>query len=123
MEMKDPYRKIAFLGLGYVGLCTAVTFAARGFKVVGVDVDPEKIRAISSGQAPFHEPGLDRLLTRAVKSRRLTPTTEIADVAPAGCTFVTVGTPSSTDGSIDLTYVMEALEEVGRVLRDSTDYH
>ncbi len=121
--MRNPFQKIAFIGLGYVGLCTAVTFASKGFEVVGVDVDAEKVEAISSGNAPFHEPGLDRLLKKTLRSRRLTTTTEIAETGSARCTFITVGTPSSRDGSIDLSYVMEALEEVGGVLRDSTGYH
>src|SRR6266852_9326770 len=108
MSMRNPFQKIAFIGLGYVGLCTAVTFASKGFKVVGVDVDPEKVEVISSGKAPFHEPGLDRLLKKTVRSRRLTPTTEIAETSSARYTFVTVGTPSSRDGSIDLSDVMEA---------------
>lgn len=59
--MTERYQKIAFLGLGYVGLCTAVAFAAQGFEVTGIDVDSEKVDTFSSGNAPFHEPSLDGL--------------------------------------------------------------
>jgi len=52
--------------MGYVGLCTAATFASAGIKTIGIDIDLERIRQIQKGKAPLHEPQLDEMLNKAV---------------------------------------------------------
>src|SRR3989442_15632636 len=113
--------RVSFVGLGYVGLCTAVAFANRGFDTLGVDVDPERLALVEVGRAPIHEPGLERLLKRAVLSGRLHVSDEPADVATTDVIFLTVGTPSRFDGSIDTSHVERASREVGAALRSERD--
>ncbi len=110
---------ITVIGLGYVGLCTAVSLASKGFSVSGYDVDKKKVERISAGRATFHEPQLDELLQLCLKkgftsSDRL----EASDIC-----FITVGTPSLADGNIDLTYLRNAAAELGRSLKALDGYH
>jgi UDPglucose 6-dehydrogenase len=80
--------------------------ASLGHDVVGIDVDPEKIKALSAGVAPFYEPDLPQLLVDAIDSGRLRFSTDIADAAGSRVHFVAVGTPQlKTGGGADLTYV------------------
>ena len=84
---------ISVVGTGYLGATHAACLAACGHEVVGVDTDPDKVARLSSGRAPFVEPGLDELLGRGVASGCLTFTTELAAAAAADVHFLCVGTP------------------------------
>ena len=119
--MGERQMTVSFVGLGYVGLCTAVAFANRGFDTLGVDVDLERLALVEVGRAPIHEPGLERLLKTAILSGRLRVSDEIADVAETDVIFLTVGTPSRLDGSIDTSHVERASREVGAALRSQHD--
>jgi UDPglucose 6-dehydrogenase len=109
--------------MGYVGLCTAATFASRSFRTVGIDIDQERIQQIRKGKAPFHEPQLDSILEKAVKTKTLDATTDISAARDTRITFVTVGTPSKSDGSIDLTFLKSAIIDLGRALYGKVGYH
>src|SRR6266571_9483833 len=122
MKRREP-GKVSFVGLGYVGLCTAAVFASKGLNIMGVDIDGEKISKLTKGEVPFYEPQLDRVLKSAIKRRKIGFTTDIAKVAETGTTFITVGTPSGQDGSIDLTYVKKATEDIGSVISAGDSYH
>src|SRR2546422_1565664 len=113
---------VSFVGLGYVGLCTAVAFANRGFDTLGVDVDPERLALVEVGRAPFHEPRLERLLKTAVLSGRFRVSDELSDVAETDVIFLTVGTPSQLDGSVDTRHVESAGREVGAAPRTQPDF-
>ena len=109
--------------MGYVGLCTAATFASRGIRTIGIDIDQSRVEQIRRGKAPLHEPQLDTMLKNTVKKNLLDATSDISVAANTGTTFLTVGTPSQPDGSIDLSYIKNATEDLGNVLRDKRGYH
>ena len=67
-------QQIAVVGLGYIGSVTAACLAELGHSVKGVDKDPLKVNSILEGRAPFFEPGLEELIARNVKARRLDAT-------------------------------------------------
>ena len=114
--------KISVIGCGYVGCVTGVCFADLGHEVVLVDVDPAKVRAITAGQSPIYEPGLEDLIQK--NRDRISATTDLgAAVGSTEITFVAVGTPSREDGAIDLRYVLTACEEIGQALRDGNNFH
>jgi len=71
--------KLCVIGLGYVGLPTAVVFASRGYNVVGVDVDVKKVEAVNGGRCYIGEPGLDGLLREAVSKGFLRATTDAVE--------------------------------------------
>lgn len=98
---------ISVIGTGYLGATHAACMAELGFDVIGVDVDPEKIDALSRGELPFHEPGLPELIRKHVASGRLRFTTDIEGVGAWGDVhFIAVGTPQQPGGTgADLTYV------------------
>jgi UDPglucose 6-dehydrogenase len=114
---------VSFVGLGYVGLCTATVMASKGIRIIGVDVDDRRIQQLNKGEPPFHEPQLKPMLKAALKKKRMEFTTDASRVAEANTIFLTVGTPSNHDGSIDLTYVKKATQDVGTAIARSEDYH
>jgi GDP-mannose 6-dehydrogenase len=113
--------RIAVFGLGYVGTVTAVGLASQGHDVCGVDVDGVKVEHVSSGRSPVVEPGIDQLIATAVESGRLRATTDAAvALDQAEVSLVCVGTPSSPQGSTDLTYLRRALEDIRRAFAVAT---
>ena len=107
--------KVAVIGVGYVGITTGAALAYLGHEVVGLDVDVNKIKRLSSGEPPIFEPYLAELMELA--RGRLSFTTHYQEAIPqADVVFIAVGTPPLPDGNPDLTYVRQAAEEVGRHL-------
>ena len=100
--------KISVIGCGYLGAVHAASMAELGHEVIGIDVDQAKVASLSSGVAPFHEPGFDDLLVK--NSERLSFTTDMSHAANASVHFIAVGTPQSSDGSADMTYVNQAID-------------
>ncbi len=100
--------KIAILGTGYVGLVTGTCFAESGHEVVCVDVDERKIALLRGGGIPIYEPGLEELVRRNVRERRLSFTTSLAEAMPdAEVAFIAVGTPPGETGEADLRHAPE----------------
>ncbi len=114
---------VSIIGMGYVGLCTAATFASRGISTIGIDIDEDRIGEIRKGRAPIHEPQLDQMLKKAVNNGVLEATSDISCTIDTSTSFLTVGTPSQADGSIDLTHVRKATVELGAALRKKQGYH
>ena len=115
---------ISVVGLGYVGLCTSVCFASRGFRVYGVDVDEERIRNLREGHSPIFEPHLDNYLNKTLRRRMFLPTDDLnSAVANTDVTFVSVGTPSLDDGSTDLASIKQASSAIGASLRNKPKWH
>ena len=98
--------RIAVLGLGHVGLPTALGFVELGWEVIGADDDAAKVASIQSGQVPFYEPGLNELLARGLASGRMTLTHHVEEaVRAATILFVCVGTPQKETGEADLSQI------------------
>jgi UDPglucose 6-dehydrogenase len=115
---------ISIVGTGYVGLSTAVCFASRGYRVIASTHDKEKAETINSKRAPFYEPRLDEMLRESVESKMLRAIdTRDEAVLQTDVTFLTVGTPETADGRIDLRHVVRACEEIGRALKKKNAYH
>ncbi|WP_298804335.1 UDP-glucose/GDP-mannose dehydrogenase family protein [uncultured Pseudokineococcus sp.] len=110
--------RISVVGTGYLGATHAAAMAELGFDVIGVDVDPAKVEALSAGKVPFYEPGLPELLVRGVESGRLRFTTDLAEAAAfADVHFVCVGTPQRPGSNgADLRYVEAAFEGLAQHL-------
>src|SRR5260370_1734796 len=87
-------RRIGVLGLGHVGLPTAVGFAELGWSVVGTDSDAAKTKMIGAGKAPFYEPGLAELFSKHLASGRFRPIEGVEKaVREADVLFIFFGTP------------------------------
>ena len=108
---------IAVVGSGYVGLVAGACFAEQGNDVVCVDVDARKIAMLEQGQVPIYEPGLEDLIQRNAKLRRLSFTTSLDQaVKGAEVIFIAVGTPQDEDGSADLTHVLAVAKGIGKAM-------
>jgi UDPglucose 6-dehydrogenase len=114
---------ISIVGLGYVGLTTAACFASRRIKVMGIDVDEDRVRKIHKGVPVILEPGLQPLLDRAIRSGNLELRTGFQEVTETDVSFITTGTPGRADGSIDTSYVEDAAREIGRSIRGKEGFH
>jgi UDPglucose 6-dehydrogenase len=105
--------KLSVIGCGYLGAVHAAAMAELGHDVIGIDVDPAKIEALSAGTAPFFEPGLPELLSSGVASGRLRFSTNTADAADAAVHFIAVGTPQKKgENAADMTYVDAAIDGI-----------
>jgi len=117
-------RRISIFGLGYVGLTNAACFAAKGHKVIGVDVKSWKVNELNQGQASVMEEGLGSLIDGAVKKGLLSATTDTKTaILNSEISLICVGTPSNSSGGIDLTSIARVAEDIGISLRDKNDYH
>lgn len=112
---------IAIVGTGYVGLVSGTCFAEMGVNVTCVDIDAAKITRLQQGDIPIYEPGLDEMVLRNVKERRLHFTTDLAEVLDdVDVVFSAVGTPPDEDGSADLQYVLAVARQFGRLINRYT---
>jgi UDPglucose 6-dehydrogenase len=117
-------KSISIVGTGYVGLCTAVGFASRGYKVVASTHDPEKAELINKGIPPFFEYGLEEMLQKVVKKGYLKCVLDREEaVLNTGITIISVSTPSQPDGSIDLRFIESSAREIGEALNKKDAYH
>jgi UDPglucose 6-dehydrogenase len=109
--------KIVVIGTGYVGLCTAVTFAHLGNAVIGLDIDAAKVARLTAGACPIFEPGLEPLLAAQTAAGRLAFTTEYGEAIPgADFVFICVNTPPAPDGGADLRFVRAAAASIAASL-------
>ncbi|MDA9598933.1 UDP-glucose/GDP-mannose dehydrogenase family protein [bacterium] len=111
--------RITIFGSGYVGLVTGAGFANVGNQVICVDIDQAKVEALSKGQIPIYEPGLENYITQSLADGSLSFTTDAAmAVQHADMIFIAVGTPAEEDGSADLQYVMQVADTIGQHMND-----
>ncbi len=111
-------------GLGYVGCVSAACLAARGYHVVGVDVNPEKLDLLRQGRSPVVEERLPGLTADMVAAGRLTVTADTrATVMNTDVSLVCVGTPSAPGGGISTAFLEKATEEIGAALAEKEDWH
>ncbi|HJT45239.1 MAG TPA: nucleotide sugar dehydrogenase [Chthoniobacterales bacterium] len=108
-------KSVSVCGLGKLGACMAATFAARGFQVVGVDIDPEKIRKINAGEPPVDEP----LLAETIKEgrKRLRATDDPAEAVATDASFFIPPSPSLPDGSFATEYLVNAMRPVAQAVK------
>lgn len=116
--------RITVLGLGYVGCVSAACLAREGHAVIGVDVNPQKVNVVGSGRSPIVEPGLDEIMAEAVAAGKLTATLNSEEaIRSSDVSMICVGTPSNSNGSLDLSYVEKVCRDIGKALAGKPDYH
>ena len=111
--------KVTVIGLGYLGATHAVAMAELGHEVIGIEPDSKKLESLAAGILPFHEPGLDAALPKAISSGKLKFQSEHNELsASADLHFICVGTPQ-TKGSdaADTTYVVAAAKELAKWIK------
>ena len=115
--------RVALVGMGYVGLVTAVGLAELGHTVTCIDIDERKVAALNRGEPTIFERGFEPLLRRNLGTRLRATTDLAAAVQASELTFICVGTPSRPDGSIDLSFIEQAAEQIGAALAATAGFH
>lgn len=114
---------VSVVGSGYVGLITSAGLAEKDHDVVCVDVDERKVDMINARKPPIFEKGLQEILDHVVPDRLKASLDLEGSVLGSDVTFICVGTPSDNDGSINLAFVKEVSEQVGKILAKKESYH
>ncbi len=115
-DIEQKRAKIGVIGLGYVGLPLAVEFAQAGFQVLGFDVLQQKVEAINRGENYIADVP-DALLADLVQQKKLGATADFSQLAGCDAISICVPTPLSKTGDPDLSYILNALQEVKKNLR------
>jgi len=109
--------KATVLGTGYVGLVLGAGLSEMGHTVLCADIDKDKIEILKNGDVPIYEAGLKEVIDKNVKAQRLNFTDNISKaIQENDLIFIAVGTPSSADGQVDLTFIKSVAEAIGRNL-------
>src|SRR5262245_37213621 len=108
--------RVAVIGLGYVGLPLADAFASGGYRVIGFDVDAEKVRHLRTGQSYVGHVASERV-SHLVRSQILVPTCDPATLAEADAAVICVPTPLTDARDPDLSYITSTGELISRHLR------
>ena len=112
---------IVVIGTGYVGIVTGTCLAETGNRVICVDIDKDKIAMMERGKVPIYEPHLESLLIRNIEAERISFTTDLASAVKASpIVFLALPTPPGEDGSADLQYVLNVVDELGDIIEDYT---
>jgi len=111
--------KIAIIGTGYVGLASAVGFAQLGHDVVGIDIDETKIQKLTSGKSPIFEKDIEKFLSKSLKKKNITFSTDYKKISKAKFVFLCLPTPQLDDGSADTSYILESSKLLSKHLGDS----
>jgi len=111
--------KITIFGTGYVGLVQGAVLADAGHQVLCVDTDQIKISQLNAGEISLHEPGLKPIVKETLADGRLKFSRSASEAVSHGeVIFIAVGTPAHTDGSADLSQVMQAAHSIGLHMQD-----
>lgn len=116
--------RISIFGLGYVGAVSAGCLAQEGHHVIGVDRAQTKVDLINSGQSPIVEADIREIISAAVEAGQLRATQDtVQAVQDTDLSFVCVGTPSQSNGNLDLSYIRRVCEEIGAALKAKVGHH
>jgi UDPglucose 6-dehydrogenase len=123
-EESSPFMNdaISVIGLGKLGVCLAACAASKGMRVTGVDLSPRTVTSVNEGRPPVVEPGLAEMMGASRERLRATHDMQLA-IAESSISFIVVPTPSEPSGAFSLRYVLAAVEEIGKSLRNKSDYH
>ncbi|MFH1504741.1 MAG: nucleotide sugar dehydrogenase [Candidatus Omnitrophota bacterium] len=117
----EKISSISVIGLGKLGLCSAVCFA-RNYKIIGVDIDKAKIDLINEGKNPIAETGLTEMLAKYKHNLKATMDYKEA-ILNTQVTFIIVATPSDAEGSFSNSYLEESLKQIAAALKEKNEYH
>jgi UDP-N-acetyl-D-glucosamine dehydrogenase len=127
-SLHDHSARIGILGLGYVGLPLAAAFGEAGFQITGIDPDPRKVNALNKGESYVQDVS-DKLITRLLKSGKLTATSDFSALLQCDAVSICVPTPLRKTGDPDMSFILSATDELAKyvhpgmiIVLESTTY-
>lgn len=128
IDAAAPHNKelpsVSIVGLGYVGAVSTACLSSLGHKVVGVDLDEQKVASIAAGQSPIHEMNLAEMLTAGVTRNLISATTDLhGAILDTDITFVSVGTPTAEGGGCDMRAINAVATTIGQALKVKQAFH
>ncbi len=116
--------KISIFGLGYVGVVSAGCLANNGHEIIGIDPNQTKVDLINQGKSPIVEKDIGEIIFSAVKEKKLQATKDVNEaINNTEISLICVGTPSQSNGNLDLKYVQGVCKQIGTTLRDKNEFH
>lgn len=116
--------KISVFGLGYVGVVCSACFSRDGHNVIGVDVESTKVDLVNKGKSTIIEEGLEEQITKSVNNNFLSTTKDYKKaVLDTDISFICVGTPSLSNGAINLAYIYEVAKQIAEVIKEKDSFH
>jgi len=116
--------KISVFGLGYVGCVSLGCLANNGHTVIGVDVNQTKIDQINNGKPTIIEKDIDIIIKEQHENHRISATTDFKKaILDTEISIIAVGTPSTAQGHLNLTYIFKVAEHIGEALKIKKDFH
>lgn len=113
----DRSAGIAVIGLGYIGLPTAIMFANAGFKVVGYEIREDVVKKVNSGNSHIIEPEIEEMLRRAIENGNLKATSDKKEIAGKDVYIICVQTPLKEDKTPDLSYLENAVRTTAESIK------
>ena len=113
---------VSVIGLGKLGVCMAAAMAAKGHEVIGVDVNPDTVAKVNKGIPPVVEPNLKETMKEGRKRFMATLSYDEA-ITNSDISFVVVPTPSTPEGTFDITYAQRAFRSIGESLKKKAAHH
>ena len=110
---------IGIVGLGFVGLSLTSVLASKGYTTIGIDIDKKKCKQIVNGESPFFEPKLEKTLRDGLK-KKLKISNDFSLIKNCDFIFVTVGTPQTSDGAIDLSMIKKSVAKIGKTMNGNS---
>jgi GDP-mannose 6-dehydrogenase len=116
--------RISIFGLGYVGCVSLGCLAKNGHNVIGVDVNPVKIDQINSGKPTIIEKDIDQIIEEQHEAGRISATSNFKQaVLETEVSIIAVGTPSTSNGHLNLDYIFGVAEQMAEALKEKEDFH
>lgn len=116
--------RISIFGLGYVGCVSAACFSSSGHRVIGVDPNEVKVNQINEASSPIIENDLGDLIHQSVSKGLLSATTSGREaILDSDVSFICVGTPSQVNGDLDLEYICNVCQEIGKSIHLKDSFH
>ena len=115
--------KISVIGLGFVGLTLAAVNAKKGFDTIGIDINLKKLEKNKNGLSDFYEPKLEKLLKDAINKKKIIFTNDFNEILKTNITFITVGTPTTSNGKINLRYIENVISSLLKILKFKKKKH
>lgn len=115
---------ISIFGLGYVGCVSLGCLAQNGYNIIGVDVNPHKVKLINSGKPTIIEKGIDEIIKKQFNQKRIIATTDFRKaIRESEVSIICVGTPSTKEGHLNLEYIYKVAGEIGEEIKEKNKFH